>query len=455
MSAACAAGVAVAFAAPIGGVLFSLEEVSYYFPPKTMWRAFFCALIGTVTLQIIDPFGTGKLVLFQVTYNKPWFWYEIIGFFLLGIIGGCFGAAFIAMTDFTEKQKAKLEFKFMGIYHVMIVSILTCLLSFGSEITRMSNVVLVSHLYSDCENDKDSVLCAIKEFPMKMKLLGFSFFVKATLMVITYGIRVPGGIFLPGMVVGAILGRIIGEITLFFVSDKVIPGVYAMVGAAAVLGGTTRMTVSLIVTMVEVTGSLTYVLPLMIAVMVSKWTADAFGRHSIYDAAIEHKGYPYLNHKHTSMTQQMTAKDMMEQDGQVIDCDYIYRKVDLEQKVAAMEIRHPALDGGFPVVKNGFLMGYISQGDLKHALDNEEMDGPSTIQFLNVMNESESDFRIVTDSVRDFTEYVDRAPTVVSVSASGEMIIEYFVKLGVKTILVVKRGQFAGVIHKKTLLSFL
>lgn len=38
LSAASAAGVSVAFGAPIGGVLFSLEEVSYYFPPKVMWR---------------------------------------------------------------------------------------------------------------------------------------------------------------------------------------------------------------------------------------------------------------------------------------------------------------------------------------------------------------------------------------------------------------------------------
>ena len=38
LSSAAAAGVAVAFGAPIGGVLFSLEEVSYYFPPKVMWQ---------------------------------------------------------------------------------------------------------------------------------------------------------------------------------------------------------------------------------------------------------------------------------------------------------------------------------------------------------------------------------------------------------------------------------
>jgi H+/Cl- antiporter ClcA len=52
LSASCAAGVAVAFAAPIGGVLFSLEEVSYYFVPKTMWRAFFCAVTAAMTLKV-------------------------------------------------------------------------------------------------------------------------------------------------------------------------------------------------------------------------------------------------------------------------------------------------------------------------------------------------------------------------------------------------------------------
>ncbi|KAJ1566287.1 hypothetical protein HK405_010423, partial [Cladochytrium tenue] len=65
LSAASAAGVSVAFGAPIGGVLFALEEVSYYFPSKTMWRSFFCALAAAVTLKLINPFGTGKLVMFQ------------------------------------------------------------------------------------------------------------------------------------------------------------------------------------------------------------------------------------------------------------------------------------------------------------------------------------------------------------------------------------------------------
>lgn len=94
----------MAFGAPIGGTLFSLEEVSYFFPPKVSLSvspassiltlhvrlcgeglhvryhrmidllnprySFFCATIAAITLKVLDPFGTGKLVLFQVTYDK-------------------------------------------------------------------------------------------------------------------------------------------------------------------------------------------------------------------------------------------------------------------------------------------------------------------------------------------------------------------------------------------------
>jgi len=62
--------VSVAFGAPIGGVLFSLEEVSYYFPLKTLWRSFFCALIAAFSLRAMNPFGNDHLVLFYVTYEN-------------------------------------------------------------------------------------------------------------------------------------------------------------------------------------------------------------------------------------------------------------------------------------------------------------------------------------------------------------------------------------------------
>ena len=70
-----------------------------------------------------------------------------------------------------------------------------------------------------------------------------------------------------------------------------------MVGAAASLSGVTRMTVSLVVIMYELTGGLLYIVPLMVGTMTAKWVADSFGHEGIYDAHIKLNNYPFLDGK--------------------------------------------------------------------------------------------------------------------------------------------------------------
>ena len=108
---------------------------------------------------------------------------------------------------------------------------------------------------------------------------------KTIMTAVTFGIRVPAGIFLPSIAIGGCLGRAVGIIVssiqqkypLFFLFSScppdvqcISPSIYALIGAAATLGGVTRMTISLIVVFFELTGAVTSVLSIMIAVMVSK-----------------------------------------------------------------------------------------------------------------------------------------------------------------------------------------
>ena len=53
LSASVAAGVSAGFGSPIGGVLFSLESLSSYFPPQTMWRSFWCSITAALCLGYI------------------------------------------------------------------------------------------------------------------------------------------------------------------------------------------------------------------------------------------------------------------------------------------------------------------------------------------------------------------------------------------------------------------
>ena len=70
-------------------------------------------------------------------------------------------------------------------------------------------------------------------------------------------------------------------------------GTYALMGAAAVLGGMARMTISLTVILLEATGNMQYVLPLMMTLMAARFTGNVFNE-GLYDIHIHLKHIPFL-----------------------------------------------------------------------------------------------------------------------------------------------------------------
>lgn len=103
---------------------------------------------------------------------------------------------------------------------------------------------------------------------------------RTCLVIISYGCKVPAGIFVPSMAVGATFGRMVGILvkalyrahpdwSMFAACDPekpcITPGTYAFLGAAAGLAGITRITVTVVVIMFELTGALTYILPTMVS----------------------------------------------------------------------------------------------------------------------------------------------------------------------------------------------
>lgn len=119
--------------------------------------------------------------------------------------------------------------------------------------------------------------------------------------IIASTIPVPSGIFIPVFKIGAAFGRLVGEgMHLWFPYgvrygghiSTVIPGGYAVVGAAAFSGAVTH-TVSVAVIVFEMTGQITHIVPVMIAVLISNAIA-ALLQPSMYDSIILIKKLPYL-----------------------------------------------------------------------------------------------------------------------------------------------------------------
>lgn len=193
LSAAAAAGVAVAFGAPIGGVLFCLEEVAYFFPAKTLFRTFFCCIIAALTLKFLNPYGTNKIVMFEVRYLTDWEFFELGGFLVTGIFGGVVGALFIKASRSWAVSFRKIPaVKKWPLVEVMLVALVTGLVSYWNPLTKLPVTKLLYNLASACHPDRPDELglCPenMDEIMPVVGTLTTAFFVKGILTIITFGI---------------------------------------------------------------------------------------------------------------------------------------------------------------------------------------------------------------------------------------------------------------------------
>ncbi|KAI9803278.1 MAG: hypothetical protein M1825_002069 [Sarcosagium campestre] len=432
LSASAASGVAVAFGAPIGGVLFSLEEVSYYFPPKTLFRTFFCCIAAALSLKFLNPYGTNKIVIFEVRYLSDWNFFEMIAFIFLGILGGAAGALFIKASRFWARTFRSIPLiKKWPMAEVLLVALVTGVISFWNRYTKLPVTELLFELASPCDQN-DTVaadLCPRKErIPHVIHNLLIAFCIKSFLTIITFGVKVPAGIYVPSMVVGGLLGRIVGHSVQYLAmtyphasifsdcpatpgtESCVVPGVYAMVAAGATMCGVTRLSVTLAVILFELTGSLDHVLPFSLAILVSKWTADAIEPLSIYDLLTEMNSYPFLDNKvRPIFTTELADITPRFREERVIDVSNspLVPAVDLRTKLDQLH-KAGELDGGLPILRNNILVGLIPAPDLEFALDKLDNQDRSLCLMAAGIGWSGSDGEEEHEpDPTDFTPYID------------------------------------------------
>ncbi|KAF2721510.1 hypothetical protein K431DRAFT_284890 [Polychaeton citri CBS 116435] len=482
-SAAAASGISVAFGAPIGGVLFSLEQLSYYFPDKTMWASFVCAMVAAVTLQAFDPFRTGKLVLYQVVYHSGWHAFELIPFAIIGVIGGLYGGLFIKlnMRIAALRQSPRYPFYNKPILEVAVMAIITAVIGFPITFLRAQSSELVEYLFAECRDISDDSLGLCKSgiantgvifLCLISACIGFIF---ASL---TFGLQIPAGILLPSMAIGALYGRCIGLIMevwqqehpswIAFASCEpdipcVTPGTYAVIGAASALAGATRMTVSIVVIMFELTGALTYVLPIMIAVMIGKWVGDAFGKRGIYESWIHFNSYPFLdNRDEGAAIPDVPVAHVMTRVDDLVCIPAVGHTVDsLTELLAEHRFR------GFPVVSTStpntatyghahdpVLLGYISRTELSFALAS----ATSPPRTLPGTTECYFQHQPLADPslTLDLRPWIDQTPITLRSTSSLLLTNDMFQKLGLRYIVFTsKGGVLAGLMTKKDLWTVL
>ncbi|EGW30486.1 uncharacterized protein SPAPADRAFT_63307 [Spathaspora passalidarum NRRL Y-27907] len=288
---------------------------SYFMPMKILWNSFVSATIAVVILTgfklITDGKNFAEQDLFQVNFgNFSWLFMELGPFLILGILGGLYGYSFTKLNRYfanfrhvvrrrvCSMLRVSLEY---GTYvEISIIVVITGLLNFPIPLARLSLNTYLKLIFQDCTDSADEQFICNTSTSGSIIKLGYIALQGFFLSAYSYGLDLPGGILMPTLVIGATTGRALGIIaqviqshfswdslaTCTAKSCLVSPSSYAVIGAASFMTGITKLTMCVVVIMFEMTGAVTYVLPIMFGVMTSKFTNDWLCTKNIYDTEL-------------------------------------------------------------------------------------------------------------------------------------------------------------------------
>jgi len=262
---ACAAGagMAAAYGVPLGGALFALEVMRGVLALRYVLPALFASVVATAVSWIWLPDAP--------TYVIPAFSSSassIVWALLAGPIAGVVSVGYVRAITWADRNKPqgwrRLAAPLLGLGLLGVVSIrFPQLLGNGRDISQLAFTNQVG----------PALLLALVVLKPA-----------ATVLCVRSG--APGGLFTPSLTVGALLGAVLGQGWSWF-WPGVSPGLFAVLGAAAVLAATTQGPISTVVLMMELTGrDRSFIVPLLLAVATATIVARTIEPRSIYDARL-------------------------------------------------------------------------------------------------------------------------------------------------------------------------
>ena len=257
------AGMAAAYGVPLGGALFALEVMRGRLALRYVLPAIFASVIATAVSWLALPDAPTYIIPAYSSSSSSIAWA-----LLVGPIAGIVSVGFVRIVSWADRNRPtgwqRLAAPVLGLGLLGVVSIwFPQVLGNGRDISQLAFTNQVA--------------------PMLLLTL---LLLKPAASVLCMRSGAPGGLFTPSLTVGALLGGVLGH-AWSWMWPGVPPGLFAVLGAGAVLAATTQGPISTVVLMMELTGRYrSFILPLLLIVATATIIARTIESRSIYDARL-------------------------------------------------------------------------------------------------------------------------------------------------------------------------
>ena len=345
IAAGAGAGLAAAFNTPITGVLFVVEELLQDLSGLTLGTAILASFTGAVVSRILGGRSL-DLSLVLTAHSTTFSLKELPFFLLLGILAGLLGSLFdrliMASLRFYRELRLSLPLR---------IALAGCVSGVA--------IAFLPPAFRDNSGLREFLITGEAGW----QLAAIAFVAQFILTLVAFGSGAPGGLFAPSLILGSALGYLVGlaEYNLMGIGS---PATYALAGMGAFFSVVSRVPITAIVIVFEMTTDFNLVLPLMIGSVTAYLIAEQIEPGSIYNRILKLNGIDLETAAAPrGLLTELTAQDVMQPRVETLGA-----QMTLDEAVLAFSRSHHR---GFPVVDNGKLVGIITQTDLAKMRDRD------------------------------------------------------------------------------------
>ena len=296
-AAGAGAVISAVFNSPLGGIFFALEIVLLNdFQTPT----FSALVLASVTASAISRIFLGNTPTFIFDEISIGTYNHLYIYAILGLLAGLLSILFIRYSDIVERFLKDVILK---------------------KVPRWIPMVVIGLVMGICGYYFDGIFGIGYEAINKI-LAGTEVWTVVLILLAMKFILVPlilysggfGGLFAPSLFIGACAGFLFAYGINYFFGMDLNTTTYVLVGMGAVLGGVNSIPISAILIIFEMTKNYTFILPLMLAVILSTTIVQVFMKGSIHMKHLEREGYKISSGRETNILRSIFVEDVMKDD---------------------------------------------------------------------------------------------------------------------------------------------